>query len=165
MNRFYLSVLILLLSPVILMIVHVFIVRTLNLLKIKFSLQLSLILTELFLNIPIVGAIWLINGTFSSLIYGFIVYNCIGYSYFHFFNMSETARRIKILIEIYKNKHLSIKSLENQYKSDSMISIRLERLIGLGQIEEKDNKYILKGKILLIFVKLMYFGRRILGLK
>jgi len=49
--------------------------------------------------------------------------------YFHVFNMSETARRIRILVDLAQGK-----STTEVYDDTSMVRVRIERLRGLGQI-------------------------------
>jgi len=114
-------------------------------------------LCELILNLPVIFVFYLFNKDIFAIFYAFIVYNSLGYAYFHLFNMTETARRIKILFEIKKNKGLAVEKLTEHYKSDFMIETRLHRLIELNQIEEVNGKYFIKGKFLL-FATIMING-------
>ena len=107
--------------------------------------------------------IFWINKNLSSVLYSFIVYNSLAYCYFHFFNMSETARRIRILTEIKKKSSVASNELTNFYKSDFMIKTRLERLINLGQVRLIGNKYVLSAKILYLASIIVYNWRKILG--
>ena len=50
--------------------------------------------------------------------------------------MSETARRIRILIQLYENNSISIDQLKNEYNSSDMINSRLERLLKMGEIKK-----------------------------
>jgi len=130
MNKTTFSLLFLLFSPLILMGFHIIFVRlNKKFFKLKISNQNTVIFCELILNIPIIFIFYLLNKSFSAVTYAFFVYNSLGYAYFHFFNMSETARRIKILLEIRKNKILEIENLTQDYKSDFMVKTRLQRLI------------------------------------
>ncbi len=145
------------------MLLHMAVVRVIKIFNVNMSNQRSLILTELFLNFPLLVIIYFINKTPVSLIYGCIVYNSLGYSYFHFFNMSETARRIRILIEIKLKKSVSFKDITENYNCDLMISNRLKRLVELGQVKLRDNKYILCGGLLLAGAVLIFSMRKLLG--
>jgi len=159
----YLTLIILAISPLMLMIFHILFIRIIHLYKLDISNQLSLVLSMLFLNIPLLLGVYLLNKDLSSLIYAFIIYNSLAYSYFHFFNLSETARRIKILLEIKHKKHIVIEELTKHYKPDFMVKTRLKRLIDLKQIKKQDNKYILIGKSMLVAAILVHMWRKLLS--
>ena len=163
MDEMYLTLIILIFSPLLLMFLHMAAVRVIKMLNVNISNQRSLILTEVLFNFPLLVIIYLINKTLVSLIYGFIVYNSLGYSYFHFFNMSETARRIRILMEIRREKSVSSKAVMENYNCDLVISNRLKRLVELRQIKLQDNKYVLCGKLLLACAVLIFLMRKLLG--
>jgi len=69
----------------------------------------------------------------------------LNHVYFHFFNMSETARRIKILIELEQRPGRRLKGPDS-YDGKLMIQKRIERLRYLGIIEAEGNGYRLKKK-------------------
>lgn len=82
----------------------------------------------------------------NQFVFNIISFNCLAYSYFHFFNLSDTGRRIKILIMIYEKKNI------NNYSSKEMIENRLIRLQKFGWIKKNRNNYeISKNYPLLIF--------------
>lgn len=64
--------------------------------------------------------------------------------YFHVFNMSETARRIRILLEVHDGKTptASLAGLNSQ------IQIRVQRLVALKQMENKGELFFVKKRIL-----------------
>jgi len=165
MNKMIFLLLFLLFSPLILMIFHICYIRLDKyIFKSKFSNQMIMILCELILNIPVLFITYSINKSFSALIYSFIVYNSLGYAYFHFFNMSETARRIKILLEIKKNNYLEIEELTKYYNCKVMVEKRRQRLLDSGQIQEIEGKFFIKSKILLFAAITVNFLRKILNL-
>ena len=108
------------------------------------SPQMFLINSVLYINIPLTFCIMFIAsletrgfiGFLLMLSFGLLVYNSFSYVYFHFFNMSETARRIRILIQLYENNSISIDQLKNEYNSGDMINSRLERLLKMGEIKK-----------------------------
>lgn len=155
---------ILALSPVILIAAHILLIKISKLLTINLSGQYSLLMCMFFLNIPFLGTVFILYKSLSWTIYSFIVFNCLNYSYFHFFNMSETARRIKILLEIKTKNAISEEELQESYRYEEMIPRRLERLIAMKQVFQKDEKYYLKGKMLFICAIIIYEWRKILGL-
>jgi hypothetical protein len=69
------------------------------------------------------AAAW--RGGIRDLPFAAVVSGCIAYCYFHLFNMSETARRIRILTSCY----LGVPVDERNYSLDAMIDARIERLI------------------------------------
>jgi len=96
-----------------------------------------------------------------------VSYNGLGYCYFHFINLGETARRIRILRELYDNKSgLTEEGILKNYNSIHIVEKRLERLLKNKQIILKDNKYFVSNPAMLfmsnliVFLKLLAFGKR-----
>lgn len=100
----------------------------------------------------------------SMFIYCILVYFSLGLTYFHFFNMSETARRIRILYEIEKAGSLSPDGLTALYKTNDIITIRLKRLVAIKQIEYSGQYYTLRGKTLYVAALCILAWRKILNL-
>lgn len=99
----------------------------------------------------------------SASAYCFIVYTAFAYTYFHFFNMSETARRIRILYEIHHAGALPFAELEAFYKTSDIVNFRLKRLVAIKRLKYTDGFYSMSGKILYwaaLFIKLW---RNVLG--
>lgn len=82
----------------------------------------------------------------------------LAHIYFHIFNMSETARRIRILLEIREGvtPHHSI------YEQDSMVSVRIGRLKELGQIAVKGENYVGKKTLLATAARIIYWHEKLL---
>lgn len=123
-------------------------------------------------NIPLGIILWAINISytmknttelFCAILYVFLIYNLIVYVYFHIFNMSETARRIRILYEIYNKKAISDKEIKGIYKIGEMLTVRLGRLISLRQLTYRNDKYLLHKKLLYHIAVILVAWRRILG--
>ncbi len=100
----------------------------------------------------------------SGIIYFLLVYNAIAYSFFHVFNMSETARRIKILSEIRTAGSLEVGDLRSCYSNREMLSNRIERLLASGQIQKKGTKFVLVSPLLYYAAKAVSLWGRVLGL-
>lgn len=95
----------------------------------------------------IAGDILLLMGLISTAIaegplhggaliaYCLIVYNAVMYSYFHLFNMSETARRIRILLNILERGALRREEILAIYLPRDMVMVRLERLVLMGWLK------------------------------
>lgn len=74
--------------------------------------------------------------------YGALVYVCLAYSYFHVFNMSETARRIRILAELYLAGPLSGREISRLYSGEGLLEARLDRLVATRLLELRDGRYV-----------------------
>lgn len=99
----------------------------------------------------------------AAIFYCFIVYSSFAYIYFNFFVLSETARRIRILHEIYKAGSLSQKDIIDLYKLSDIINIRLKRLVEMKQLSCENGYYSIDGKILYWPAFFISLWRNILG--
>ena len=97
----------------------------------------------------------------------FIIYASLGYCYFHFINLGETARRIRILREIYDSKDgLTMEEILQKYNSKEIVDKRIGRLINNGQVLYKNGRYYIGNPTMLIItkiivaMKLLLLGRR-----
>lgn len=95
-----------------------------------------------------------------------IIYILLGYCYFHFVNMSETARRIRILLELKAAPEgLSLREILERYNSRDIIESRLARLVSNGQVVCRNGKYYIGNPAMLIIagstavVKRVIFGK------
>jgi len=102
------------------------------------------------------------SGIIISVLYLFLVYILAGYVYFHFFNMSETARRVRLLIESSKTGTLKKNDLPRLYPHRDIVSIRIERLTALGELRLSGDRYVLGNKALLLPAKLIFALRHLL---
>lgn len=90
------------------------------------------------LIVLVVPLLLVVYGLYSGMGYGEVSYLgfvslCFSYSYFHLFNMSETARRIRMLRRIYSNGGaVEVKSLENEYSAEHIVKVRIQRLRDTG---------------------------------
>lgn len=96
-----------------------------------------------------------------------ISYIFLGYCYFHFVNLGETARRIRILRELYDSKDgLSINEILKRYDANKIIEMRIDRLASNGQIVLKNGRYYIDNPAMLfmtkiiITMKLIVLGKR-----
>ncbi len=97
-----------------------------------------------------------------SGIYLFLIYSLFGYVYFHLFNMSETARRVRILAEINKTGIFKKEDLIERYLPSDMISNRLERLVALGELKLLGDRYLIGRGIFILPAKIVFSLRNIL---
>lgn len=166
------TIILLAISPFLILILHALVSRYFSRYKPLVSRQVVCALCILAGNMPMVLLFWYFvissmtniwTETAPTIFYVIIVYNALGYSYFHMFNMSETARRIRILYELYKTGGLNTSALVKLYGVDNVLSVRVDRLISTGQIKKVDGRYILDGRLLYYSAKLLEFWGYILG--
>ena len=126
----------------------------------------SVALIALFVPILLVGYGFLLGWGVNACVYLAIVSLGFCYSYFHLFNMSETARRIRMLRRIYLNGgSVAVKSLESEYSIEHIVKIRIQRLMDTGVLTRSQDGSIrvAKGALyyatqLIRFWRWLFFG-------
>lgn len=92
----------------------------------------------------------------SILIVNLITYSALGYCYFHFINLGETARRIRILREIYDSGYgLTEREILARYNAKQIIDIRLSRLLNNAQVLYKNGRYYIGNPTMLFISKII----------
>ncbi len=133
-----------------------------------FSGQVLLVKCNLVINILLILsflAFVVSDARFSSAIYLMLTYNAFFYMYFHFFNMSDTARRIKLLLMIYTNQIERPEDLNDKYNSNDMLTNRLERLEQMGQIRFENGAYQLNNYFLVMVALLISLWNKMLHIR
>lgn len=95
----------------------------------------------------------------------FMIYSLLGYCYFHFVGLGETARRIRLLMEFLDAAEgLSYVELLNRYNSRDIVRVRMQRLLANGQIILRGGKLYIDKPVVLAMAKAigtlkrMFFG-------
>ena len=102
---------------------------------------------------------------FWGYCYVLLAYNSFGFCYFNVLNASETSLHVHILTTLRFEGSMRVEDLAARYSTKNMIDARIERMIGLGQLKEKDGYFVLTGSAILLTVgKLLKMWRRVLGL-
>jgi hypothetical protein len=92
-----------------------------------------------------------------------ISYVALGYGYFHFINLGETARRVRILTELWESDGgLSMSELLERYDASDIINVRLQRMIHNKQIVLENGRYYIGRPIMLYMAKVMVMMKVIL---
>lgn len=145
------------------MLVH----RLLKLLAVPFNVQKTAFLCVVAGNIPMFLAVWWLalshlTGDPVELVFGavfaLIVYNMLGVFYFQCFNLSETSLHIHALTSIYLGQEQAPQA-EAEYDAASMVAVRLDRLLELGQVRKEGDKYFSTGRSFLFAARLFDFWR------
>jgi hypothetical protein len=85
-----------------------------------------------------------------------MTYIAFSYCYFHFVNLGETARRIRLLREIYNEASGITKTeLVKRYNSKTMLELRLNRLLNKGQIIARANRYFIHSRLMLLITRVI----------
>lgn len=100
-----------------------------------------------------------------ALTYVAVVYASIAYSYFHLFNMSETARRIRILRELHAAGSLTAEEISRLYSGASVLEARFDRLVATRQLQMQAGRFVEAGRPLYIAACLVRAWRLVLGLE
>ena len=88
------------------------------------------------------------SANIGSILVNIITYSALGYGYFHFVNLGETARRIRILRELYDSKGgLSMKGILAKYDAG--------QIVNNGQIIFNDGKYYIGSPLMLWIAKII----------
>lgn len=92
-----------------------------------------------------------------------ITYVSLGYCYFHFINLGETARRIRILRELKDSSGgLTLNEIFARYNAQEILENRISRLLKNGQIILVNGKYYIGKSFLLYMAKFLVFLKFIL---
>jgi len=107
------------------------------------------------------------NGFIYILATDLMAYSAFGYCYFHFINLGETARRIRIMRELYDSDGgLSMEEILAKYSAKDMVHMRISRLVSKKQILDKDGRYYIGNSTLLlmskaiVMMKLLVLGKK-----
>ena len=95
------------------------------------------------------------------------IYFLLWYCYFNFVNMGETARRIRIITELYcLPDGLTTEEILARYNAEAIIQKRLTRLIHNKQVIIAEGRYKISNLLLLsvakllVLMKLIVFGKK-----
>lgn len=96
-----------------------------------------------------------------------LTYLSLAYFYvFGFYNLGESARRIRLLIELYGagERGLTLEELLAAYNARMIVEARLQRLLSGGQVVLRNGRYfvahphMLYGAKALVWLKRLYLG-------
>lgn len=160
----------LLLSPLVAFCLHFLLIRVARFFSHEIS-PLPVALFAVLCGLPVVGwGSWEIylkdlvdfQERFWGVLYALLVYGGLAFSYFQTFAMTETARRIRILRELYSRGRVTLRELESEYSGANMLAVRLERMVALNQLTQRQDRYWVKGRLLLGVGKIMEVWARLL---
>ena len=101
---------------------------------------------------------------FYGLLYLLVTYNGFGFCYFHLLNASETSLHLHIMMTLLVEGDIRSEDLAARYGAEDMIGARIQRMIALDQLKERDGYFILNSRGLILVGRIINIWRRILGL-
>lgn len=114
-------------------------------------LLLGIVMIGAIKNVPVLELVFV-------FIYVLIVYHCVLYAYFHLFNMSETARRIRILLQLRELGSLTKQELRDIYSPQNMVETRLNRLQKMGIVcRDQQGGYQTNNRVWVMIARLFQF--------
>jgi len=92
-----------------------------------------------------------------------LTFGALGYGYFHFINLGETARRIRILREIVEaGGWLDEAGLLRRYNAAEILHVRLARLLRSRQITARNGRYVLGSPTMVTMARMIGLLKRLL---
>lgn len=91
------------------------------------------------------------------------IYFCLGYGYFHFINLGETARRIRILQEINAAPEgLTLEEILARYNAGEILDKRFQRLLDNGQVRLENGNYVMRPSLMVLITRIFILTRKMI---
>lgn len=121
------------------------------------------------MSVPVLMELLHCHGTLANveclivIFMNLTIYAALSYCYFHFINLGETARRIRILREIYPFADgLAIDEILDRYNAREMVERRMARLLNNNQIICRDGRYYIGSRTMLMTSRIILAMKRML---
>jgi len=133
--------------------------------------QFVMLCTGIAGNVPVVYLAWVavlrdfahsLPEVLCGLAYVLLTYNCCCYLYFCVLNLSETSLHVNILLRLLTGGGMPPEELKSIYGVKDMIGARIDRMIALGQLLKKNERYLLGNRTLVLIGRVINLWRRIL---
>ena len=90
-------------------------------------------------------------------------YMALSYCYFNFVNLGQSSIRIRIYSEIAGSPDgVRIEQIGQEYNEDTLMQMRLQRLIESGDLQERDGYYLIGRKRLAIASKIIFALKKLI---
>ncbi len=143
-------------APFTVLCLHILVYRIFPALK-NFPRQKLAVIVILVTTVITIGQATYLGMPLDQIIHAGLLSLMLGYSYFHFFNMSETARRIRILVA-YVAK---IPHKDSGYDAGKIYGNRMVRLREHNMIYETDGKLMVRNGPMVWASYLIMFWRKL----
>lgn len=103
-------------------------------------------------------------GFSADLLPSLVAYAALGYCYFHFINLGETARRIRLVRELAEAGPAGLpkEELLSRYNARTMVEARFKRLLNNSQVVERDGRYYVGKPAVLWMAGILRFMKKLL---
>ncbi|OGR69977.1 MAG: hypothetical protein A2089_11530 [Elusimicrobia bacterium GWD2_63_28] len=93
-----------------------------------------------------------------------VTYAALGYCYFHFINLGETARRVRLMRELAEAgpAGLGKEELLSRYNARTMVEARFRRLLDNSQVVERNGRYYVGKPAVLWMARLVLLLKKLL---
>ncbi|MBK6647401.1 MAG: hypothetical protein IPG44_16910 [Anaerolineales bacterium] len=152
MDSLNFSLLLLLISPALILALHIITSRTARYFNQPVSAQKLALVCILLGNLPLGLLEWFLvlryldlAGQLWGAVYCILTYNAIGHVYFHLFNMTETSIRVRLLREIDAQGQ-TINEVIDRYNPSNSVGVRLQRLQDIGVVKQAGDRYFLQSR-------------------
>jgi hypothetical protein len=102
----------------------------------------------------------------AIVIVNLLIFCGLSYCYFHFINLCTTARRIRLVRDLFASPSgLTLDQILENYNAQDMLSKRIQRLLNSGQIVEQNGRYfaskhlVLFAAWLMVVLKFIFLGK------
>jgi hypothetical protein len=90
-------------------------------------------------------------------------YLALSYCYYSFVQLGQTSIRLRLYSEIASRESgVTIEEMEREYEQSSLTHMRLQRLIESGDIVEKDGRYLIGRRKLLLVANIIFAAKHLL---
>ena len=104
-----------------------------------------------------------VSGGFFPFAANAVIYGALSYCHFHFINLGETARRIRILRELAESENgLSREEILVRYNARQILAVRIARLEGNGQLRLENDRYVSGAPAVLAMAAVLDLLKRVL---
>lgn len=106
-------------------------------------------------------AAWVLGGqplaqAVGLLLANLVIYGALGYCYFHFVNLGETARRIRLVRELHQAPAgLTYPEILRRYNAAQITDLRMQRLLKTRQVVLRQGRYFIDRPLFLVISRLM----------
>jgi hypothetical protein len=133
--------------------------------------QTIALLTIMVSNIPVLYLAWDLVlkplpafDILCGAIYVLMTYNTCCFGYFWVLNVTETSLHVNILMRLYVEGRMPLLELAKRYSVKDIINARIDRMVAMGQLQERSGRYILADRSFLLIGRFFDTWRRVLGM-
>jgi len=99
----------------------------------------------------------------TALLVNTPIYICLAYCYYSFIQLGQTSIRIRLYAEIAsKQDGLSAEEVAKEYSDDSLIAVRIQRLVESGDLIDRNGAFFIGRRRLPLIGDILFAAKRFL---